>query len=176
MNAMTAKVRAFSPEEQDLIDRIRDKTFILYEGKRVPHRSCGIALAETFNLSTAPYQSLRRGGITEIEAMINVAESFPRPNPTGMVTDTLREAVNAYKAEWKSRVDRGPSATGSAGDLVQTVDIICNHLTEPLGDFMGPARQEFCTNIAAQVAEIVAEILVRAGVELAVTPIEGLDG
>ena len=183
MNAMTAKVRAFSPEEQDLIDRIRDKTFILYEGKRVPHRSCGIALAETFNLSTAPYQSLRRGGITgegECGAIkageLILGEFLGDPNPTGMVTDTLREAVNAYKAEWKSRVDRGPSATGSAGELVQTVDIICNHLTEPLGDFMGPARQEFCTNIAAQVAEIVAEILVRAGVELAVTPIEGLDG
>ena len=30
----------------------------------VPHRSCGIALAETFNLATTPYQCLRNGGIT----------------------------------------------------------------------------------------------------------------
>jgi hypothetical protein len=172
----------FSPEQRDLIARVREKAFILYEGKRVPHRSCGIALAETFNLPTAPYQSLRRGGITgegECGAIkageLILGELLGDPNPTGMVTDALREAATLYKSEWRQRVDRGAAATGSADDRVQTVDIICNHLTAPLGDFMGPERQEFCTNIAAQVAEIVAEILVRFGARIEVTPIEGLD-
>ena len=50
--------------QRDLIERARAKAFLLYEGKVVPHRSCGIALAETFNLPARPYQCLRRGGIT----------------------------------------------------------------------------------------------------------------
>jgi hypothetical protein len=44
-------------------------------------------------------------------------------------------------------------------------DIVCNNLTRPLGDFRGPARAAFCTNLAAQVAEITAEALVRFGPE-----------
>lgn len=169
--------------EKDFVARAREKAFILYEGKRVPHRSCGIALAETFNLATAPYQCLRRGGITgegECGAIkageLILGEYLGDPDPIGKVTDQLREAITLYKQEWQRRVDRGPSAgSGTSGDPVQTVDIICNHLTDPLGDFMGPTRQEFCTNIAAEVAEIVAEILVRSGVEIEVSAIEGLD-
>jgi hypothetical protein len=50
-------------EQRDrLIQAAKEKCFILYQGTRTPHRSCGIALAETFNLQTAAYQSLRRGG------------------------------------------------------------------------------------------------------------------
>ena len=59
-----AETRELTSAERDLIARARDKAYILYEGKRVLHRSCGIALAETYGLSTRPYQSLRRGGIT----------------------------------------------------------------------------------------------------------------
>ena len=51
-------------KKKKLIEAARRKVFILYEGKRTPHRSCGICLAETFNLPTQPYQALRRGGIT----------------------------------------------------------------------------------------------------------------
>jgi len=56
--------RPLSPDEASYIAAARDKAFVLYEGVRTPHRSCGIAIAETFSLATPPYQSLRRGGIT----------------------------------------------------------------------------------------------------------------
>ena len=49
-------------DKDHLAELARQKCFILYEGQKTPHRSCGIALAETFNVPTAPYQSLRRGG------------------------------------------------------------------------------------------------------------------
>ena len=56
--------RPLSAAEQAIVAAARHKAFVLYEGKQVAHRSCGIALAETFDLPTRPYQALRRGGIT----------------------------------------------------------------------------------------------------------------
>ncbi|MBI4585430.1 MAG: hypothetical protein HY717_15565 [Planctomycetes bacterium] len=148
---------------------------------QVPHRSCGIALAETFNLPARPYQCLRRGGITgegECGAIkageLVLGEYLGDPDPTGMVTPELREAVQCYRAEWIRRIDRG--FCGAQQPPEAAPDIICNHLTAPFGDFHSPARQKFCTNIAAQVAEIVAEILVRWGIEFEVTPIPGTGG
>lgn len=171
------------PEEgRRKVDGARRKAFLLYEGKQVPHRSCGIALAETFNLPTRPYQSLRKGGITgegECGAIkageLILGEYLGDPDPTGKVTPRLREALALYRQEWIRRVDRGPAAAGLAAEA-GGVNIICNHLTEPLGDFAGPERQQFCTNIAARVAEIVAEILVRFGVEFDVTPVTDGEG
>ena len=47
------------------IEEARRAAFVLYrEGVRTPHRSCGIALAETFGLATATYQAFRRGGFS----------------------------------------------------------------------------------------------------------------
>src|SRR4029077_3350903 len=56
--------RGLTPDEAAYVAAARDKAFVLYEGTRTPHRSCGIALAETFGLPTPAYQALRRGGIT----------------------------------------------------------------------------------------------------------------
>jgi hypothetical protein len=149
--------RPLSEEERSYVDAAREKAFILYEGRQVPHRSCGIALAETFGLPTPAYQSLRRGGITgegacgAIRAGEQVlGELLGDPDPTGQVTPELRQAITWYQGAWKARIDRGSSP-----------DIICNNLTRPHGDFRGPARQAFCTNLAAQVAAITAEALVR---------------
>ena len=93
--------RPLSEEERSYVDAAREKAFILYEGRRVPHRSCGIALAETFGLPTPAYQSLRRGGITgegacgAIRAGEQVlGELLGDPDPTGQVTPELREALN----------------------------------------------------------------------------------
>ncbi len=176
--AGTAPGQEPGPEDLRKIAAAREKAFILYEGKRVPHRSCGIALAETFNVPSRPFQCLRRGGITgegECGAIkageLILGYYLGDPDPAGAVTDELRSAMTRYRTEWIGRVDRGPAGAGAAPT---EVDIICNHLTAPLGDFHGPARQSFCTNIAAVVAEIVAELLVRHGVEFEVTPIEGL--
>jgi hypothetical protein len=143
--------------ERAYVDAARHAAFILYEGVRTPHRSCGIALAETFGLPSRPYQALRRGGITgegecgAIRAGEQVlGEVLGDPDPTGAVTDALRAAVVWYQDAWHHRIDRGASP-----------DIVCNNLTRPHGDFRGPARMQFCTNLAAEVAALTAEAIVR---------------
>jgi len=61
---MAESTRELSPDEQAYVATARTKAFTLYEGVQVAHRSCGIALAETFGVPSRPYQALRRGGIT----------------------------------------------------------------------------------------------------------------
>ena len=165
-----SSTRPLTERERVFVAAARDKAHTLYEGVHTPHRSCGIALAETFNLRTPPYQALRRGGITgegecgAIRAGVLVlGELLGDPDPTGPVTESLRDAVRWYQQQWQQRLDLGDAP-----------DIICNHLVRPLGDFHGPARARFCTSIAARVAEITAEALVRFGDPSAVeiSPIE----
>lgn len=45
----------------ELVERVRARARTLYEGREVPHHSCGIAIATTFALPSRPYQSLRKG-------------------------------------------------------------------------------------------------------------------
>ena len=160
---------------QAVVDAARQKAFILYEGKRVPHRSCGIAIAETFDLPTAPYQALRKGGITgegECGAIkageLILGELLGDPDPTGAVTDTLRQGATLYRDLWRQRLNLGPGGADGC--------IVCNSLTAPLGEFLGPQRQGFCTNLAAEVAAVVAEVLLRLNVDITITPIPELDG
>ena len=166
--------RELSDSEQALVAEAARKAHVLYEGRQVSHRSCGIALAETFGLPSAPYQALRKGGITgagECGAIkageLVLGEILGDPDPAGPVTEELRLAAAAYRRLWTERVDRG--AGGSTGS------IICNDLTSPFEDFMGEPRQQFCTSIASTVAGAVAEILVRLEALEEVTPIPGLE-
>src|SRR5579862_5399487 len=106
--------RPLAADEQAYVDAARDKAFVLYEGVRTPHRSCGIALAETFGLPTPAYQALRRGGITgegpcgAIRAGEQVlGELLGDPSPTGAVTDELRAAVSWYQDAWPARLHVG---------------------------------------------------------------------
>jgi hypothetical protein len=154
-----------TPEE--IIAEAREKARVLYEGKQVAHRSCGIALAETFNVPSRPYQSLRRGGITgegqcgAIKAgELILGEIFGDPDPVGPVTQALREAVVHYQAAIARRVDRGGSPT-----------IICNDLTHRFQDFKSQERHDFCTGIAATVAEVLAETILKYGGHLDITPL-----
>ncbi len=140
-----------------MVRAARDKAFVLYEGRRVKHRSCGIALAETFGLPTRPYQALRRGGITgqgqcgAIRAGEQVlGELLGDPSPTGAVTEALRDAIVWYQDELSRRLELGGAP-----------DLICNTLTRPLGEFSGERRMKFCTNLAADVAALVCEAWVR---------------
>ena len=149
--------RELSAEEMAWIAVARQKAHLLYEGRVTAHRSCGIALAETFSLATPAYQALRRGGITgegycgAIRAGEQVlGELLGDPDPTGSVTDELRSAVHWYQEQVPHRIDRKAAP-----------DYICNNLTRQHGDFRGPARAAHCTSIAAQVAELTAEALVR---------------
>lgn len=164
---MAALPRELSGTDRALIASAREKAYVLYEGKVVPHHSCGIALARTFNLPTAPYQALRRGGITgegECGAIkageLILGEYLGDPDPGGAVTEALRRAIMYYQAEWKKRFDLGRSP-----------NIICKNLTQQFGDFQSPERWEFCTNMAAQVAELTAETLLRFGATFKVTPV-----
>jgi len=170
-------------EELKTVEAARWKAYLLYEGKETAHRSCGISLAETFGLRHQAYQALRKGGLTgegECGAIkageLILGEFLGDPSPTGPPTSILREAATLYRKEWIRRVHRGPSGTvpggGSFSGEVEVVNIVCNHLVQPLGDFNGPDRQRFCTNIASQVAEIVAEILLKAGIPLKIVPVE----
>ena len=151
--------RELTPEERALVALAREKAHVLYEGKRVKHRSCGIALAETFGLPSRPYQSLRRGGITgegECGAIkageLVLGELLGDPDPAGPVTEQLRAAIRWYQAAWRAGIDRGGAP-----------DIVCNSLTRRFADFGGDDRKAFCTSIAAQVAALVAEALLRHG-------------
>ncbi len=151
--------RALAADEAAYVDAARATAFTLYEGVRVAHRSCGIAIAETFGLATPAYQSLRRGGITgagtcgALRAGEQVlGELLGDPDPGGPVTAPLRAAMVWYQDTAPARIERGDAP-----------DTICNSLVRPLGDFLGPRRKAFCTNLAAEVAAVTAEALCRFG-------------
>lgn len=151
-----AESSELTADDAAYIAAARDKAFVLYEGVRTPHRSCGIAIAETFSLPSRPYQALRRGGITgkgacgAIRAGEHVlGELLGDPDPTGAVTPVLREAIAWFQDAWLARIRGG------------NPDIICDHLVRPHGEFTGAARKAFCTNIAADVAALTAEALCR---------------
>jgi len=141
---------------------IRSKALLLYEGERTPHRSCGIALAEAFGRPTAPYQSLRRGGITGqgtcgavVAGQLLLGEFLGDPDPTGAVTPALKQAAERYQQRVAAELDRGESPT-----------LICNDMTAPHGDFRGSARHHFCTQVVAQVGQLVDELLREQGLKI----------
>ena len=132
-----------------------------------PHRSCGIALAETFDRDSRAYQALRRGGITGegtcgaiMAGILLLGELLGDPDPTGPATPALKDAVATYRAEVARRVNTGGARTQ-----------ICNDLTGPFPVFQSEERLMFCTDIAVTVAGIVAEIALAHGVKLEPTPI-----
>ncbi len=172
-------LRPLTETEQQTVERARRTAYVLYEGRRVAHRSCGIALAETFCLPTRPYQALRKGGITgegecgSIKAgELILGEILGDPDPTGRITDALREAARLYRRLWRERLDLGPGARAPDGGLT----IVCNDLTAPLGDFHGPARHGFCTRLTAEVAAIVCETLLRMGMPARIASIDEAGG
>jgi hypothetical protein len=160
--------RALTSDEASYIAAARDKAFVLYEGVRTPHRSCGIALAETFGLATPAYQALRRGGITgkgtcgaSRAGEQVLGELLGDPDPIGAVTPALRAAVVWYQGAWRDRL------------VPHEPDIVCDNLVRRHGDFAGPARKAFCTSLASEVAALTAEALCRfATSRPAIIPLE----
>lgn len=166
--------RPLTEAEQQTIRAARHKAHLLYEGEVVGHRSCGICMAETFNLPSRSYQALRRGGLTgrgpcgvvQGGRMV-LGEILGDPDPAGATTPALQQAITAYEAAWPPAIDR-QDAPGSS--------VVCNLLTSQFADFRSPARASFCGALATDVAGVVAEILLRSDVPFEVTPIEGYDG
>ena len=151
---------------EQLVEWATEHAHVLYEGRHTPHRSCGIAIAETFGLATPAYQSLRKGGITgcgECGAIkageLALGELLGDPDPTGSVTPALREAAFEYRALWQQRL--GFEAGRS---------IVCNDLTAPFDDFKGPERGAFCTHLASVVAGCVAHVAHKHGAHITAQP------
>lgn len=164
---MAAEDRELTPRERALIARAREKAFVLYEGTRVAHRSCGIALAETLGLPTRPYSALRRGGLTGTGICgaikggeLVLGELLGDPDPAGPVPDAMRAAILWYRRELARRLDRGGMP-----------DVACDALTGRFGDFQGAERKRFCTHLVAGATEILAEALVRFGGRFEIGPI-----
>jgi len=157
---------ALTEAEKARIQAAREKAHILYEGKLTPHRSCGVCLAETFGLPWRSYQALRRGGITGEGACgairageMVLGELLGPENPEDPVSERLKQAIQYYQVRWKE-------IEAKAG----WKDTICNTLTLPFDDFKGTQRMSFCTSMAADAAELVAETLVRVGETVEIIP------
>ncbi len=151
----------------EIVDALRQKAHVLYEGKRTPHRSCGIALAVTFGTDWRAYQALRRGGVTGegqcgsiVAGQLLLGEMLGDPDPTKPVTQALTDAMIRYRAEVARRVNTGGVASQ-----------VCNDLVARFPVFASDERAAFCTGIVVAVTEIVAEIALDHGVVLRPTPI-----
>lgn len=153
--------RSLTEAERAFVQRARAMAWRLYAGVETPHRSCGIAMAETFGLATPAYQALRKGGITGLGpcgvaqgGRMVLGELFGDPDPTGSVTEALRTAMTEYEDRLPAAMDRREAPGDSQ---------ICNVLTSQFSTFGSPERHDFCTHLAADVAALVAEVAVRNG-------------
>jgi hypothetical protein len=152
----------------DPIEQAREKAYTLYEGKVVPHYSCGICIAETFRLPTRAFQALRKGGVTGdgecgaiVAGRLVLGYFLGDPDPTGPLRPQLLEAMEYYETLWKAHTEPG-----------QRNDIRCNALVGHLaGDFWGEERMGYCTLLASQIAECVAQTLVEFTTEFEISPI-----
>ena len=133
----------------------------LYEGKEVPHHSCGICMAAAFGLIPASYQSLRKGGITgEGEcgaikgAEMVIGEYLGDAHPAGAVTPELREAIMLYRQRLVE------------ARLAPLAAITCNHLVGHFPDFQGEERKAYCTELVVRVTDILQEVLEKQGVTI----------
>lgn len=137
----------------EYVDAARTRADLLYRGEAVAHRSCGIALAETFGLPSASYQALRRGGLTgqgtcgALHAgLLVLGELLGDRNPAGPPTAELKAAAVAYRA-WLAA-----ELPGTPGDS-------CNSRTREFPDFTARPRALHCTALAASAAAGVAGVL-----------------
>ena len=160
--------RALTPAEQTVVQAAREKAYLLYEGKVTPHRSCGIAMAETFGRPTPAYQVLRRGGLTGFGpcgvlqgARMILGELLGDPDPTGPVTAQLWSAIAELEARIPSRMNR---------QAAQGEGTTCNKLTGQFAEFKSPERAQFCTDLSADIAALAAEVLIRNDLTVEIHP------
>lgn len=156
--------------EVEIVGALKEKARILYEGKLTGHRSCGIAVAETFDRATPAYQALRGGGLTGegtcgaiLGGLLVLGELLGDPDPTGPATEPLKAAAATYRTEIARRIRIGRARTQ-----------ICKDLTGQFPVFQSEERVAFCTDLVATVAELVAELALAHGAKPEPTRIRGL--
>lgn len=155
-------------------EAVWEKAYTLYEGKKVPHYSCGICIAATFDLPTRPFQALRKGGVTGegecgaiVAGRLVLGYFLGDPDPTGPLRPELLEAMEHYEKLWKARTEPGQALTRGA-----VPNIVCNTLVGHLADdFWGEERMGYCTHLAAEVATCVAETLEKFGAAFEIEPV-----
>ncbi len=132
----------------------------LYAGEVVKHRSCGIAMAETFGRPHQAYQALRRGGLTgcgfcgSIKAgELILGEVFGDPDPAGSATEILKTAIVRYRQLLQDSEHSPPDVLNKS----------CNELTAEFGEFRSPERHHFCTDIASLAARCLAQTILECG-------------
>ncbi len=153
------------------VNQAQEKAYILYEGRRAPHHSCGICIAATFGLPTRPFQSLRKGGVTGegecgsiVAGRLVLGYFLGDPDPTGPLRPELLEATEHYEKLWKRHTQPGQALARG-----EKPDIRCNTLVGHLADdFWGEERMSHCTLLSAQVAACVAKTLEIFGVDFAI--------
>ena len=151
-------------EQTAVVEAARALAEVLYTGEQVAHRSCGVAVAETFGCAPKPYAVLRRGGLTgegECGAVrageMVLAELMAADDPAAALPPSLTAAIAEYRQLCAERLDGGPSGR-----------YICNELTAVFTDFHVPPRQQLCTSIAATIAGSVAEVALKHGATVSV--------
>ncbi len=152
-----------TPPDETMVRWAAERARLLYDGVHVAHRSCGVAIAETFDRDGRPYVGLRKGGLTGtgpcgaiLAGKLVLGEILGDPDPHAKATPALIAAANRFDALLAERMGL------TAGASVP----ICAQLTAPLGEFAGPRRHGFCRDLAADVAEIVARVLTEQGVSI----------
>ena len=146
----------------DQIKRTCETCRVLYDGKLTPHRSCGMAMAETFGLPSKSYQALRKGGLTGKNTCgviqggrMVLGELLGDPDPTHKATASLVRAAVTYEERVAALVnDRGAASS-----------MVCNDFTGVFDQFKSQERHDFCCTLAADVAGLVAEIALDEGAE-----------
>lgn len=145
----------------------RERARLLYDGTRVAHRSCGVAIAETFGRDGRTYVGLRKGGLTGmgpcgaiLGGKLVLAEVLGDPDPLAPATPALIAAAERFDALLRERLALPEGASVP----------VCATLTAPLGDFKGAVRHGFCRDLAADVAAVVAACLREQGVQIETLP------
>lgn len=143
-----------------------ERAHALYDGTLVPHRSCGVAIAETFGVAAGPYVGLRKGGLTgcatcgAVQAgTLVLGEKLTTDGAVGPAAPALVRAAGRYDSAWRDRLGVEPHDAA-----------LCRELTADFEDFASPARHAHCTRVASLVAESVAQALNEEGVTVTRAP------
>ena len=124
-------------EQEQVVAAAAQTAEALYAGQQVAHRSCGVAVAQTFGCNAKPYAVLRRGGLTGEQTCgavrageMVLSEMLAPEDPAGALPPELTAAIAHFRELCHTRL-----ASGLSGVFV------CNELVADFGDFQQPERK-----------------------------------